>query len=207
MIVATAKPADDVQEGTADQIAALRKDMLRFARLQLRSAAAAEDMVQDAIEAALRNVHSFGRRATLKTWVFAILRNRIIDHLRAASRTVSLTTLLGDPEDEGWDERAERLFDAGGSWGGEARPSPWPNPEQWMQQREFWQVFDGCLQHLPANTARVFVMRECLGFEADEICARLEISSGNCHVILHRARLKLRDCMEKDWGRPGEQAG
>ena len=76
-----------------------------------------------------------------------------------------------------------------------------------MQQREFWQVFEGCLQHLPANTARVFMMRECFGFEADEICARLEISSSNCHVILHRARLKLRDCMEKDWGRPGGQAG
>jgi RNA polymerase sigma-70 factor (ECF subfamily) len=64
-------------------------------------------------------------------------------------------------------------------------------------------VFEACLDHLPAKTGRVFMMREFLGLDADEICAQLGISTSNCHVILHRARLKLRGCLETGWGRPG----
>jgi RNA polymerase sigma-70 factor (ECF subfamily) len=72
-----------------------------------------------------------------------------------------------------------------------------------MQSRQFWAVFEACLEHLPPNTGRVFMMREFLGFEAAEICSQLGISTSNCHVILHRARVKLRGCMESGWGRPG----
>ena len=72
-----------------------------------------------------------------------------------------------------------------------------------MQTRQFWSVFEACLDHLPPNTGRVFMMREFLGFDSDEICEQLKISTSNCHVILHRARLKLRGCIESGWGRPG----
>jgi RNA polymerase sigma-70 factor (ECF subfamily) len=71
-----------------------------------------------------------------------------------------------------------------------------------MQTRQFWAVFETCLDHLPVNTSRVFMMREFLGFESDEICAQLGITTSNRHVILHRARLKLRGCMDAGWGRP-----
>lgn len=71
-----------------------------------------------------------------------------------------------------------------------------------MQTRQFWAVFEACLDHLPPATGKVFMMREFLGFESDEICAQLGITTSNCHVILHRARLKLRGCMDIGWGRP-----
>ncbi|MCB2021886.1 MAG: sigma-70 family RNA polymerase sigma factor [Burkholderiaceae bacterium] len=189
-----------IQGISAEALLALRADMLRFAQLQLRNTETAEDLVQESIEAALRKSSSFVGQSTLKTWVFAILRNRIIDHLRTARRTVPMSNLVDDDED--WQERLETLFNERGRWRDQTRPVAWPNPEESMQTRQFWSVFEACLDHLPANTGRVFMMREFLGFESDEICAQLGITTSNCHVILHRARLKLRGCMDSGWGRP-----
>ncbi len=196
----TGSPSSTPDIGMA-ALVAIRGDMLRFAKLQVRDDAMAEDLVQDAIEAALRHSSSFEGRSTLKSWVFAILRNRIIDHLRQANRTVSLSSLVEDNED--WQERFESMFNERGGWRDDSKPHAWPSPEESMQTRQFWVVFEACLNHLPANTGRVFMMREFLGFEAREICAQLGISTNNCYVVLHRARQKLRGCMESGWGRPG----
>jgi RNA polymerase sigma-70 factor, ECF subfamily len=189
-------------EISAEALIALRTDMLRFAQLQLRNRETAEDMVQEAIESALRNASSFSGNSSLKTWVFAILKNRIIDHLRQSGRMVPMSSLVDDGED--WQERLEALFNARGGWRDSARPTAWPSPEQSMQNKEFWIVFEACLDHLPANTARVFMMREVLGLEAEEICAHLGLTTSNCHVILHRARLKLRGCLGNGWSHMGE---
>jgi len=203
--VATTTPSRGTASGVnADALISLRADMLRFARLQLRNSETAEDMVQEATEAALRHAESFAGNSTLKTWVFAILRNRIIDHLRRAERSVSISSLVADDED--WQDRLETLFNERGQWHDGQQPKPWPNPEESLQSRQFWAVFEACLEHLPANAARVFMMREFLDFESDEICQQLGISVGNCHVILHRARLKLRSCLENHWGPRTEAA-
>lgn len=194
-------PPASMRSISAEALLALRADMLRFAQLQLRNTETAEDLVQESIEAALRKSSSFAGQSTLKTWVFAILRNRIIDHFRTAKRTVPMSSLV-DHDDEDWQERLESLFNERGRWRHQTRPVAWPNPEESMQTRQFWGVFEACLDHLPANTGRVFMMREFLGFESDEICAALGITTSNCHVILHRARLKLRGCMDSGWGRP-----
>ena len=200
-VSSTGAPAGAGPGISAEALIALRSNMLRFAQLQLRNSETAEDMVQDAIEAALRHSSSFAGQSTLKTWVFAILRNRIIDHLRQAARSVPMSSLVDDTDD--WQERLETLFNERGGWREGTRPVAWPNPEESMQTKQFWVVFEACLDHLPANTGRVFMMREFLGFESDEICKQLAISTSNCHVILHRARLKLRGCMESGWGRKG----
>lgn len=184
----------------AATLRSLRADMLRFAQLQLRNIDTAEDLVQEAIEAALRKSDSFNGHSTLKTWVFAILRNRIIDHLRQSSRTVTMSSLVADDED--WQENLEALFNERGRWRDGPRPVAWPDPEESMQSRQFWAVFENCLDHLSPAAARVFMMREFLGFEPDEICGQVGITATNCHVILHRARLKLRTCMDRGWGRP-----
>lgn len=189
---------------SADALIALRTDMFRFAQLQLRNRETAEDMVQEAIEAALRNASSFAGNSSLKTWVFAILKNRIIDHLRQAGRTVSMSSLVEEGED--WEERLEALFTDRGEWRDSTRPRAWASPEESMQNKQFWVVFEACLEHLPPNTGRVFMMREFLGLESEEICAQLAISTSNCHVILHRARLKLRACLGSNWANRGEAA-
>lgn len=187
---------------TPEALIALRTDMLKFARLQVRNAEVAEDMVQEAMEAALKQSAAFEGRSALKTWVFSILRNHIIDHFRLTARTVPVSSLLDD--DEAWLERQDALFSAKGSWRESVRPQTWPTPEESMQSQQFWRVFETCLELLPPNTSRVFMMREFLGFDTKEICTQLGITSTNLHVILHRARNKLRGCMETGWGRPGE---
>lgn len=193
-------PAGAMPAVSAEALVSLRADMLRFAELQLRDRDTAEDLVQESIEAALRKSSSFAGQSSLKTWVFAILRNRIIDHLRQASRTVNLSSLVDDDED--WQEKLESMFNERGRWRDGARPSAWADPLESMQSRRFWAVLEACLDHLPAAASRVFMMREFLGFESDEICRQLGITTSNCHVILHRARLKLRGCIENGWGKP-----
>ena len=178
-------------------ILALRRDMLRFAQLQLRDAGAAEDAVQEALIAAMSHQSGFAGRSALKTWVFAILRNKIIDHLRKHAREVPACDLGGSGEEEGPD--VEAFFDRAGHWSEQDRPSAWADPESSLSQKQFWAVFDACLDHLPATTARVFMMREFLELETAEICEQLKITTSNCWVILHRARAGLRRCLENNW--------
>lgn len=187
----------DRQTALHAELETLRPDLLRFARLQLRDAAAAEDAVQETLLAALTGSHRFESRSSYKTWLIAILRNKIIDIIRGQSREISASSLADD--EAGDDSLAETLFDQRGHWQAAAQPGRWADPDASMEQRQFWAVFEACLDHLPAKTARVFMMREILGFETDEICKEIGISSSNCWVVLHRARLALRACLESGW--------
>jgi len=175
----------------------VRRDMLRFARLQLRDDALAEDVVQEAIAGALAGGREFAGRSALKTWVFAILRNKIVDAIRERGRSINVSALSA--EEEEMDETLDGLFRPDAHWQAEAQPMAWGDPEAALDQEQFWAVFEACLKHLPANTARVFMMREFLEFDTDEVCAELSISISNCHVILHRARNGLRRCLEQNW--------
>jgi RNA polymerase sigma-70 factor (ECF subfamily) len=179
------------------ELTALRPDLLRFARLQLRDAGAAEDAVQETMLAALTGSHRFESRSSYKTWLISILRNKIIDTIRRQSREVSASALADD--EAGDDLLNDTLFNRRGHWTDAAKPGRWADPEASFEQQQFWKVFEACLDHLPAKTARVFMMREFLGFETDEICKEAGISASNCWVVLHRARLRLRTCIETNW--------
>jgi RNA polymerase sigma-70 factor (ECF subfamily) len=179
------------------EMTALRPDLLRFARLQLRDAGAAEDAVQETMLAALTGSHRFESRSSYKTWLISILRNKIIDTIRRQSREVSASSLADD--EAGDDVLNDTLFDRRAHWTDAAKPGRWADPEASFEQQQFWKVFEACLDHLPAKTARVFMMREFLGFETDEICKEAGISASNCWVVLHRARLRLRTCLETNW--------
>lgn len=180
-----------------DQLGALRPDLLRFARLQLRDQTQAEDAVQEALLSAMNGSEQFENRAALKTWVFAILRNKIIDQIRGRGREIAASSLAHD--DEGDDAVQAELFDRRGHWQTDAAPGRWHDPEASFEQQQFWRIFELCLDHLPEKTARVFAMRELLGLETDEICQEAGISASNCWVLLHRARLALRLCLEQKW--------
>ncbi len=179
------------------ELNALRPDLLRFARLQLRDAGAAEDAVQETMLAALTGSHRFESRSSYKTWLISILRNKIVDIIRSQSRELPASALADD--EEGDDLLDESLFDPRGHWQPGARPARWADPEASFEQQQFWKVFEACLDHLPPKTARVFMMREFLGLETGEICKETGISSSNCWVVLHRARMGLRTCLETRW--------
>lgn len=174
----------------------LRLQMVKFATLQVGDPDLAEDAVQDALILALRNAKAFGGRSALKTWVFAILKNRIIDLIRQRNRIVTASSLLKSDEE---DDQLPSVFDQKGFWKPEERPVDWGAPEAAVHDDHFWRVFEACLDNLPPKQARVFMMREFVELESDEICSALELSTSNLHVLLHRARMKLRECLENKW--------
>jgi len=180
----------------------LRQQMLKFATLQLSDAHLAEDAVQEALIGALKNAKSFGGRAALKTWVFAILKNKIADILRQKQRLVNASSLMREGEE---DEDFSALFDSKGFWQADERPATWANPEESLREGQFWRVFEACLENLPGNQARVFMMREFVELDSHEICATVGITVSNLNVMLHRARLRLRECLENQWFVEGEQ--
>ena len=184
----------------AGALGAMRGELLRFAHMQLRDRDGAEDVVQDAMLAAIAGASRFDGRASVKTWVFGILRNKIVDRLRAVKRSVSVGSLASDGDDTAaW----ERLFDGREHWAQGAAPVRWQDPDAALGSGEFHAVFETCMERLPATTARAFAMREVLGLDAAEICTRLSITRNNFHVLMHRARLCLRECIDERWFRLG----
>lgn len=168
----------------------IREKMLKFAELQLKDKSVAEDMVQEAFVSALKNLSSFKRQSALKTWMFAILKNKIIDYLRTNQRFV----LESDLVDE---EEQENNFFERGMWRKEYRPSYLQEDENQIYSAQFWLVFESCLTHLPALQAKIFMMREYLELTAEEICHRENVSTSNLHVLLYRARLQLQHCLTR----------
>ncbi|MCR8921877.1 RNA polymerase factor sigma-70 [Dasania sp. GY-MA-18] len=181
----------------------LRVLMLKFATLQLNDEALAEDAVQEALMGALKNAASFNRRSALKTWVFAILKNKIADALRKRQRIVEGSSLLKNCEDE--DNLAE-LFNNKGFWHVDERPAAWSQPMESVKSDHFWRVFETCLSALPENQSRLFMMREFIELDSTEICENLNITTSNLHVLLYRARLRLRECLENHWFIEGEKS-
>jgi RNA polymerase sigma-70 factor (ECF subfamily) len=173
-----------------------RPYLMRFALLQLRNETAAEDAVQETLLAALQGADRFAGHSSVRTWLVGILKHKIVDHLRRQAR-----------EPQSYDagtEDFDALFEEDGHWA--EPPGDWGSPEDNLEQRKFFEVLELCLQALPANTARVFMMREWLGLDTDEICKEAGITATNCWVVLYRARMALRLCLEKRWFGTGASA-
>jgi len=174
----------------------LRQQMLKFAILQLSSFQLAEDAVQEALASAYQHIDSFTGRAAFKTWVFAILKNKIIDLIRQKSRLMTMSELFNDEESE---LSIDALFDASGHWHKYEAPQAWPSPEEMLEQQDFWIIFNACLNHLPAKYAQVFMLREMIELGSDEICEKLGITVTNLNVLMYRSRTRLRECLENKW--------
>jgi RNA polymerase sigma-70 factor (ECF subfamily) len=167
--------------------------LLRVAVLQLRDNDLAEDVVQDTLVAALQGAQAFSGRSSLKTWLTGILKDKIIDAIRRKTREPSIAPL----DEETQLEDMDALFDETGHW--DNPPADWGDPEAALSRVQFMDMMQFCLEKLPPNTARVFMMREVMELESDEICKELAITSTNLWVILYRARMALRQCLEQNW--------
>lgn len=176
------------------QLVGYRADLLRFARLQLRNETWAEDAVSETMLAALAKPQSFDNRSQLKTWLVGILKHKVIDTLRHHSREISG---LESSDDEETDPLEYLGFKADGHFS--QAPAEWGNPEQDTNNRQFFEVLDACTHKLPANQGRLFLMREWLELSSEEICKELSLTPTNLYVQLHRARLRLRECLELNW--------
>jgi RNA polymerase sigma-70 factor (TIGR02943 family) len=181
------------------EVAAQRPYLLKFARLQLRNEAWAEDAVSDALLAALAKPQSFAGKAQLRTWLVGILKHKVVDTLRANLREPNVADMRG--ASEGDDSEVDLIDAIGFKQDGHFtdKPANWGNPDQDLSQRQFMAVMDACISKLPPVQGRLFLMREWLELDAEEVCKTLNITSTNLYVQLHRARLKLRECLQLNW--------
>jgi RNA polymerase sigma-70 factor, ECF subfamily len=170
------------------QVEAERGYLMRYASLQLRDRHAAEDAVQETLLAALAGERAFGGRSNLRTWLTGILKHKIVDAIRRLAREAPLA---------GEDAELEALFDSRGHW--IEMPAAWDDPDTSLEQKQFFSVLEDCLARLPAKTAQVFMMREHLGYETGEICKELGVTPTHCWVLLYRARVALRECLQQNW--------
>lgn len=167
--------------------------LYRFALTRVRDTAQAQDLVQETFLAALKGRQNFSGRASERTWLTGILKNKIIDQYRRSGRE----PLLGDlaaRQDGDFDEDGHWLIDQ------PTAPREW-NEEQCRQldRDAFWVKFRECADQLPEQARQVFLLREVDQVPGAEICRRLGISSQNFWVIMHRARGALRRCLEVNW--------
>lgn len=172
--------------------------LFKFALIRLRDPAKAEDAVQETFLAALKGGKSFAGRSAEKSWLTGILKNKIYDHFRKAARETSFTDL-----DFYADEEGDRFIADGvgqGGWVHKLGPMEWSaDPGSSLDNELFWKTFRDCSGKLPNNVAAVFTLREVDGVDSKEICATLNISESNLWVMLHRARMALRRCLETNW--------
>jgi RNA polymerase sigma-70 factor (TIGR02943 family) len=177
----------------AQQVADLQTYLLKFARLQLRNEAWAEDAVSEVMVAALAKPQAFGNRSQLKTWLVGILKHKIIDALRLHGREVTQE----DSADSDEDPLEWLAFKTDGHF--TEAPADWGNPEQQSSSRQFFEVLEICVEKLPAVQGRLFLMREWLELSSEEVCKELVLTPTNLYVQLHRARLRLRECLQLNW--------
>lgn len=175
------------------QLVSYHDYLMRFARLQLRNEAWAQDAVSETVLAALSRPQAFEGRSQFKTWLIGILKHKVIDMLRLHGREVSSSA-----EDN---DRADLLDLMGFRPDGHFvnMPSDWGNPEQELRSQQFLRILDACIEKLPLSQGRLFLMREWLELSVEEICKELSLTATNLYVQLHRARLRLRECLELNW--------
>jgi len=175
------------------ELAQLHPPLLRFAMMQVRNQGIAEDLVSETMLAILEKPDRFEGRSSLRTYATGILKFKIIDVIRKRGREVHIEPL----DEQSMDDAIDALFAQDGHW--HEPPPAWQQPEKSLEQRQFFETLQTCVDRLPAKVGRVFMMRECLDKEVGDICAELGITAGNCGVMLYRARMQLRDCLDRNW--------
>lgn len=170
----------------------IRLYLLKFAILHTRDKQLAEDLVQDTLLVAFDEKKAQQRQGELQPWLFGVLRNKILDVYRERKRRPSVSFEIDlDDVSDAFDEREH--------WLREQRPNQWQTPDGHFENQQFWRVFEACVSKLPPHSGRVYSMRELLEMEVDDICEQLGCSSNQLYVALHRARFRLRECLDMNW--------
>lgn len=166
--------------------------LFRYALMRTGKSELAEDLVQETLLAAWRGRSDFQGLSGERTWLVAILKHKIDDHFRLISRRPVDAVVAETPDDE------DAFFDDQGSW--VIKPEHWRDePSMQTEAVAFWRVVQQCLAQLPESQRESFILREIEGEETASLCKTLGVSATNLYVLLHRARLQMRQCLELNW--------
>jgi RNA polymerase sigma-70 factor (ECF subfamily) len=150
----------------------------------------AKDIVQDTFLAVVKNMDKFNNESNPKTWIFSILNNKITDYYRKKYREPITTDI----------DSSSTFFNENGDWITEKQPKDWPGSESnLLDDAAFRHIMNKCIENLPAKWNALVKMKFLDEKETSTICQELEISTTNMWQIMHRAKLKLRECLEINW--------
>jgi len=150
----------------------------------------AEDLVQETFLSAWKAREKYNATATEKNWLYAICKNKIIDQYRKNKSHLVLEET----------EETETYFDNENHWKSEKQPKDWGlNGQTNLEQKEFYQILSKCKLKLKELQQQVFVLKYIDEIESEQICKILGISTSNYWVLIHRSKLQLRNCLEKNW--------
>ena len=167
--------------------------LYRYALGRLRDPHLAEDVVQETLLAAIAN-QSYSGQSAPRTWLTGILKHKIIDLIRKQSRE----QLVEDVEQITFDDPGmEEFFDNSGHWS--EAPQDWDIPDNALEQKQFLAILQNCMDKLPKKLANLFLLRDVHEDDNEQICKELDISPTNAWVMLYRARMGLRKCLEINW--------
>ena len=169
-------------------------DLFSYAITRLRDPHATEEVVQDTLLAGVRYLHQFRGEGSEKAWLMSILRHKIVDYVRSRNKHERHDAMLQS------DGRAEPFVNLLGSFDVNMIPEQ-IDPSKLAQDRELWGLVHDCLEEIPKRQADAFMLREFEGLSAEDICEALEISRSNLWVLLHRARLRIAECLLERWSR------
>jgi len=171
--------------------------LYRYAISRLHNEEQAADLLQETLLAAWKGHSSFAGQSSIRTWLVGILKHKIIDHIRKEIRNRNLAESVGN-------DPTSAYFKSNGSWS--EAPHAWKeNPEDLCRNEQFKLVLESCLGKLSEKQNAVFRLRDILGEETDTVCKSCDITPTHLHVLLHRARLGLRKCLELHWFGQGEK--
>jgi len=165
--------------------------LYRFALARLRDPHLAEDVVQETFFAAIKN-NSFAKQSSPRTWLTGILKHKIIDVMRKSNREMNASDLMSED-----DANMDEFFDDKGHWAD--KPPLWDVPDNALEQKQFIGVLQKCIDKIPNKLATLFMMRDVNETSNEEICKELNITSTNAWVMLYRARMGIRKCLEINW--------
>jgi RNA polymerase sigma-70 factor, ECF subfamily len=165
--------------------------LYRFALARLRDPHLAEDVVQETFLAAIKSP-SFSGDSSARTWLTGILKHKIIDVMRKNVREIAASDLMSDA-----DANMDEFFDEAGHW--TEGPQAWDMPEDALEQKQFLRILQNCMDKLPAKLANLFMLRDVHETDNEEICKELNITATNAWVMLYRARMGIRKCLEINW--------
>lgn len=170
--------------------------LYRYALIRLRNENQAEELVQETFLAALQARERFTRGSSVRTWLIGILKHKILDLFRRQAREAPFDT--AQPVHDDYAELVEDSFADDGHWN--LRPADWGDPQAALEQGQFWSMLQYCLDRLPQRLSRLFVLREIMEEGTENICKELAITPTNLWTMLYRARLGLRQCLDRNWG-------
>lgn len=165
--------------------------LYRFALARLKNPHQAEDVVQETFMAAIKSTN-FAEQSSPRTWLTGILKHKIIDLMRKNIREVPASELMMDN-----DSNMDDFFDGKGHW--QEKPLAWDVPHEALEQKQFLAVLQTCMSKLPQKLASIFMLRDIDENDNEEICKALNITTTNAWVMLYRARMSIRKCLEINW--------